>query len=30
MGNFRDYLEVISEMSIAGYGDWTPSKEMIG
>lgn len=41
MGQLRDYLvekgldistseEIIKEMSIAGYGDWTPSKEMIG
>jgi hypothetical protein len=22
--------EVLQEMSVAGYGDWTPSKEMIG
>jgi len=27
MYTFKDYLK---EMSIAGYGDWTPSKEMIG
>ena len=30
MGQFRDYLDLIQEMSIAGYGDWTPSKEMVG
>ncbi len=30
MGEFRDYLNMVSEMSIAGYGDWEPSKEMIG
>lgn len=40
MGQFRDLLiekglkistseEILKEMSIAGYGDWTPSKEMI-
>lgn len=41
MGQFRDLLiekglkistseEILKEMSIAGYGDWTPSKEMVG
>lgn len=30
MGEFRDYLNILNEMSTAGYGDWTPSKEMIG
>ena len=40
MGEFRDYLtemelssarkEMVNEMSIAGYGNWEPSKEMIG
>ena len=42
MGEFRDYLnkmeleleitrkESVSEMSIAGYGNWEPSKEMVG
>lgn len=42
MGEFRDYLdkmeleleiirkEMVSEMSIAGYGNWEPSREMIG
>lgn len=29
MGEFRDYLNMVSEMSIAGYGDWEPSKEML-
>ena len=29
MEEFRDYLNMVSEMSIAGYGDWEPSKEMI-
>jgi hypothetical protein len=29
MGEFRDYLNIVSEMSIAGYGDWEPSKEML-
>ncbi len=27
MGKFRE--EILKEMSIAGYGDWEPSKEMI-
>ena len=26
--NFRE--EILKEMSIAGYGDWNPSKEMVG
>ena len=42
MGEIRDYLtkleleleiirkEMVSEMSIAGYGNWEPSREMIG
>lgn len=30
MGEFRDYLNILNETSTAGYGDWTPSKEMIG
>ena len=40
MGEFRDYLteielssarkEMVNEMSIAGYGNWEPSKEMVG
>lgn len=41
MGNFRDLLiekgldistseGILKEMSIAGYGDWKPSKEMVG
>ena len=29
MGEFRDYLNMVSEMSIAGYGDWEPSAEML-
>lgn len=29
MGEFRDYLNMVSEMSIAGYGDWEPSTEML-
>ena len=29
MGEFRDYLNMLSEMSIAGYGDWEPSAEML-
>lgn len=29
MGEFRDYLNMVSEMSIAGYGDWKPSAEML-
>ena len=29
MGGFRDYLNMVSEMSIAGYGDWEPSAEML-
>ena len=40
MGEFRDHLteielssarkEMVNEMSIAGYGNWEPSKEMVG
>lgn len=30
MGKLRNYLELIQEMSIAGYGDWEPSNEMVG
>lgn len=26
----KSFEEIISEMSVAGYGDWSPSKEMIG
>ena len=29
MGEFRDHLNMVSEMSIAGYGDWEPSAEML-
>lgn len=29
MGEFRDYLNMVSETSIAGYGDWEPSAEML-
>lgn len=29
MGEFRDYLNMLSELSIAGYGDWEPSAEML-
>ena len=29
MGQLRDYLEMVSEMSVAGYGDWEPSQEML-
>ena len=29
MEEFRDYLNMVSEMSIAGYGDWEPSAEML-
>jgi len=28
--NIPSFQEILDEMAIAGYGDWTPSKEMVG
>jgi len=28
--NIPSFQEILDEMAIAGYGNWTPSKEMIG